>query len=97
MLRSAARRRAACLSSGSNSTCPVRRRKFSTASDPCATATSTKPNSANACAAKGIFADHVQQLFQVAARKHGLNKLSMELSAAAFRKPGGDQLSLFEP
>lgn len=44
---------------------------------------------------EGIHADQIAQLFQVASRKYGLNKTSMDLSAAAFRRPGGRQLPLF--
>jgi len=44
---------------------------------------------------EGIHADQIAQLFDVASRKCGLNKTSMDLSSAAFRRPGGDQLTLF--
>lgn len=44
---------------------------------------------------EGVFADQIAQLFEVAARKHGLNKTSMDLSTDAFRRPGGSQLTLF--
>ena len=44
---------------------------------------------------EGIHADQIAQLFAVASRKFGLNKTSMDLSAAAFHRPGGRQLPLF--
>ena len=42
---------------------------------------------------EGIFAVH--DLFKVAARRSGLNEVRAELSTAHFRRPGGEQLSLF--
>ncbi len=45
---------------------------------------------------EGIFADQIAQLFAIASRKYGLDKTSMDLSAAAFKKPGGNQLPLFD-
>jgi DNA repair photolyase len=44
---------------------------------------------------EGIHADQIAQLFEVASRKYGLDKTSMELSVEAFRRPGGSQMSLF--
>jgi hypothetical protein len=44
---------------------------------------------------EGIFAEQVQKLFQVAARKYHLDSPAPELSRAAFRRPEGDQQSLF--
>lgn len=44
---------------------------------------------------EGFFAQQIAQLFEVAARKHGLDKMDMALSADAFRRPGGSQLPLF--
>ncbi len=43
----------------------------------------------------GIFADQIDALFDVAVRKAGIEGHSPNLSAAAFRRPGGAQLSLF--
>jgi DNA repair photolyase len=45
---------------------------------------------------EGIFAEQIQNLFQVACRKAGIEKNHLELSAAAFRRPAGAQLSLFD-
>jgi len=42
----------------------------------------------------GLFADQIGQIFEIAARKAGLNKRSFELSTAAFRRPTAQQ-SLF--
>jgi DNA repair photolyase len=44
----------------------------------------------------GIFADQIDQFFDVARRKAGIAERGGELSAAAFRRPGGAQLQLFE-
>jgi DNA repair photolyase len=44
----------------------------------------------------GIFADQIDQLFDVARRKVGIPERGGELSAASFRRPGGAQLQLFE-
>lgn len=44
---------------------------------------------------EGIFADQLRALFQVSARRAGLNQDRHPLSAAAFRRPGGEQLNLF--
>ena len=43
---------------------------------------------------EGIFADQIDQLFEVARRKAGLAERGYELSAAHFRRPGGQQLAL---
>ncbi len=45
---------------------------------------------------EGIFAEQIHALFAVSARKVGLNGSGPALSAAAFRRPGPVQLSLFE-
>ena len=45
---------------------------------------------------EGIFADQIDQLFDVARRKVGIAERGGELSAAAFRRPGGAQLQLFQ-
>ena len=44
---------------------------------------------------EGIFADQISQLFEVARRKAGIPSDISGLSAAAFRRPPGAQLSLF--
>ena len=44
---------------------------------------------------EGIFAEQIAQLFEVARRKAGFKNDYAELSTAAFRRPGGTQLSLF--
>jgi DNA repair photolyase len=44
---------------------------------------------------EGPFADEIDALFEIAARKAGFRDGGPELSNAAFRRPTGDQLSLF--
>lgn len=44
---------------------------------------------------EGIFADQIRDLFQVAARRAGLDRARLELSTDHFRRPGGEQLMLF--
>jgi DNA repair photolyase len=44
---------------------------------------------------EGIFAEQIAQMFEVARRKAGFKEDYAELSTAAFRRPGGTQLSLF--
>jgi DNA repair photolyase len=44
---------------------------------------------------EGIFAEQIAQMFEVARRKAGFKNDYEELSTAAFRRPGGTQLSLF--
>jgi DNA repair photolyase len=44
---------------------------------------------------EGIFAEQIAQMFDVARRKAGFKDRFSELSTAAFRRPGGTQLSLF--
>ncbi len=44
---------------------------------------------------EGIFADQLRALFQASARRAGLNQERLTLSTASFRRPGGEQLSLF--
>ncbi len=46
--------------------------------------------------AQGPFAEQVRGLFKLGCRRHGVGVGPPELSAAAFRRPGGDQLSLFD-
>jgi len=45
---------------------------------------------------EGLFADQIKRLFDVACDKHGLNRFRAELSTAHFRRPGSEQLSLFD-
>ncbi len=44
---------------------------------------------------EGIFAEQIETLFAVARRKAGIKNELRKLSTAAFRRPGGAQLSLF--
>ena len=44
---------------------------------------------------EGIFADQMEQMFEVARRKAGIRNYGNELSTAAFRRPSGAQLPLF--
>jgi DNA repair photolyase len=44
---------------------------------------------------EGIFAGQIAQMFEVARRKAGISSDGAELSKAAFRRPGGAQLSLY--
>lgn len=44
---------------------------------------------------QGLFAEQIRRLFEVSARKAGLNGCRLELSTAAFRRPGGMQMDLF--
>lgn len=44
---------------------------------------------------EGIFADQIRELFRATARRAGLNEQRHPLSPAHFRRPGGQQLSLF--
>jgi DNA repair photolyase len=45
---------------------------------------------------EGIFAEQIDQLFDVARRKAGIAERGSDLSTAAFRRPPGAQLQLFE-
>ncbi len=45
---------------------------------------------------EGIFAVQIEQMFNVACRRAGIVDSHVQLSTAAFRRPGGRQLSLFE-
>jgi DNA repair photolyase len=45
---------------------------------------------------EGVFADQVRALFRIASRKAGLGNEPLRLSAAAFRRPAGPQLTLFD-
>ncbi len=42
----------------------------------------------------GLEADHTEALFALSLRRHGLARRGAELSTAAFRRPGGEQLAL---
>ncbi len=44
---------------------------------------------------EGIFAEQLRDLFQVTARRAGPNQERLPLSTTHFRRPGGEQLSLF--
>jgi len=44
---------------------------------------------------EGIFAEQLRELFRLTARRAGLNLERRVLSAASFRRPGGQQLDLF--
>ena len=43
---------------------------------------------------EGVFADQIEDLFELACRRAGVNRDWPTLSTAAFRRPGGEQLSL---
>ncbi len=43
---------------------------------------------------EGVFAGQIRQLFEVSLQREGLSEKAMELSAAAFRHPGGRQMDL---
>lgn len=43
---------------------------------------------------EGIFAEQIRQMFEVVARRAGLNREPFTLSAAHFRRPGGVQLEM---
>jgi DNA repair photolyase len=43
----------------------------------------------------GIFADQIRDLFHIAARRTGLDRDRTQLSTEHFRRPGGQQLTLF--
>lgn len=45
---------------------------------------------------EGVYARQIQALFEASCKKAGLNREPFSLSAEAFRRPGGRQLSLFE-
>ena len=44
---------------------------------------------------EGLFADQIRDLFRATTRRAGLNEERHPLATAAFRRPGGEQLSLF--
>ena len=43
---------------------------------------------------EGIFAEQTKQLFEVSARRAGLNRTEVKLSTAHFRRPSGVQLDM---
>jgi DNA repair photolyase len=45
---------------------------------------------------EGIFAEQIGNLFSIAARRAGLNRGRVALSTEHFRRPGGEQLRLFD-
>ena len=45
---------------------------------------------------EGIFAEQIEQMFNVACRRAGIADNHLQLSTAAFRRPGGRQLGLFD-
>jgi hypothetical protein len=45
---------------------------------------------------EGIFAETIRKVFALGCRRAGIPKRGPQLSAAAFRRPGGTQLLLFE-
>jgi DNA repair photolyase len=53
------------------------------------------PNFGSRMRGEGIFAEQIEQMFEVGCRKAGLNQVRKELSTAAFRRVERDQLSLF--
>ena len=44
---------------------------------------------------EGVFYEQIAALFAAACRRHGVGRGRPELSTAAFRRPGGDQMPLF--
>jgi DNA repair photolyase len=44
---------------------------------------------------EGVFAEQMRALFAAACRRHGLDGKRIRLSAESFRRPGGEQRSLF--
>ena len=53
------------------------------------------PNFGSRLQGTGAYAEHLSELFEVSCRKAGLNSRRPVLSAAAFRRPGSVQMSLF--
>lgn len=45
---------------------------------------------------EGPFAEQLRRMFEIACRRHGLGRGGADLSTAAFRRPPGPQLGLFE-
>ncbi|RMH21692.1 MAG: hypothetical protein D6696_05250, partial [Acidobacteria bacterium] len=46
--------------------------------------------------ARGPFAEQIRDLFRLSCRRHALQTGLPALSSASFRRPGGEQLSLFD-
>jgi DNA repair photolyase len=44
---------------------------------------------------EGIFAEQIEQMFNVACRRAGIADIHVQLSTSSFRRPGGEQLGLF--
>jgi DNA repair photolyase len=53
------------------------------------------PRFGNRMRGEGIFAEQIDALFEVACRRVGVGQAAPVLSTAAFRRPSGEQLSLF--
>jgi DNA repair photolyase len=53
------------------------------------------PNFGSRMRGEGVFAEQIASMFKLACRKAGIEGGGAELSTAAFRRPGGPQLSLF--
>ncbi len=45
---------------------------------------------------EGIFAEQIEQMFNVACRRAGIADSQLQLSTASFRRPGGRQLGFFD-
>jgi DNA repair photolyase len=54
------------------------------------------PNFGSRMKGEGVFAEQIKSMFKLACRKAGIEESGPELSTAAFRRPDGPQLSLFE-
>ncbi|MEK6406675.1 MAG: PA0069 family radical SAM protein [Acidobacteriota bacterium] len=54
------------------------------------------PNFGSRMRGEGVFAEQIRSMFKLACRKAGIEGGGPELSTAAFRRPSGPQLSLFE-
>ena len=53
------------------------------------------PNFGSRMHGSGPYAEQIAELFEMSCRKAGLNSARPALSAAAFRRPGPAQMSLF--
>ena len=54
------------------------------------------PNFGTRMTGEGIFAEQMAKMFEVASRRAGLPKGEIHLSTAAFRRPAGQQMEMFE-
>ena len=54
------------------------------------------PNFGTRMTGEGIFAEQMAKMFEVASRRAGLPKGEIHLSTAAFRRPAGPQMEMFE-